>query len=88
MPGDEGVGGGILDIKQVGGTFCLLKYKKPDPQGRECIDSSQLFRIDYNDGPQCINVDGEFESYSWERTYDWTVSFPIKVCTPSRSDAE
>jgi hypothetical protein len=79
MPGIEQVGGGgsLGGIGQVAGTFCLLKYNKPDDQGRECIASSQLFQIDSEHGPACMDVDGDFESFSWERTYDFTVSISL-----------
>jgi hypothetical protein len=53
------------------GTFCLLKYKDDDCH---CIESSQLFKIAYGEPQNCISVDGEYGSYSWERTYDFMVS--------------
>jgi hypothetical protein len=77
MPGEPVGDGSWAAFGQVAGTFCLLKYNKPDGQGRECIASSQLFQIDSGHGPACIDVDGDFESFSWEKTYDFTVSISL-----------
>ena len=77
MPGEKVGGGASAPFGQVGGTFCLLKYNKPDGLGRECIASSQLFQIDSKHGPACIDVGGDFESFSWEKTYDFTVSISL-----------
>ena len=59
------------DLHARSGTFCLMKYKDDDCH---CIESSQLFRIDYGAPQNCISVDGDYGSYSWEGTYDFTVS--------------
>jgi hypothetical protein len=64
-----GKGANDLDVR--GGTFCLLKYKDGDCN---CIESSTLFFIDMDMPQNCISVDGDFGSHSWERTYDWRVS--------------
>jgi hypothetical protein len=78
MPGKE-VGAGFADAGQVAGTFCFITYKEEDKDGRRCIEKSQLFKIDLNNAPQCIDLEGEFSTYSFERTYDITVSFSLSL---------
>jgi len=82
------------DQKSRSGTFCLQKYGKKDPEGKPvgdcgCVDSSELFYINYNNEPKCIKIDGDYSSFSFERTYDLDVSvvlpllgdFELRLCS-------
>jgi len=80
MPG-KNVGTSSLDPDgQVAGTFCLSMYKT-DEEGRHCIVDSQVFKIDLDHPPKCIDIDqdADYEAFSFEKTYDYYVRDPLCI---------